>query len=169
MKRVFLLPADHFFSNGNKNEKGYLIKKKSSTVLICLAFLLRVNLLHSQVHHCVKRVRIRNYSGQHFARIFSDLAIQWCDCKNCCLSLWRRYLDTEYISVFTPNAGKCGKNADQNNSKYDFFLRSASFKGFLIHSSTFRSTYFSDFLTIAAWNKFKNECIIVKSRYIDIQ
>ena len=57
-------------------KKDILLKKKSSTVLICLAFLLRVNLLHSQVHHCVKRVRIRNYSGQHFASIFSDLAIQ---------------------------------------------------------------------------------------------
>ena len=25
---------------------------------------------------------------------------------------------------FSPNAGKCGKNADQNNSEYGLFLRS---------------------------------------------
>ena len=29
-----------------------------------------------------------------------------------------------YLSVFSPNAGKCGKNADQNNSEYGQFLRS---------------------------------------------
>ena len=30
--------------------------------------------------------------------------------------------DTEYLSVFSPNAGKCGKNADQNNSECgDFY------------------------------------------------
>ena len=25
---------------------------------------------------------------------------------------------TPYLSVFSPNAGKCGKNAEQNNSEY---------------------------------------------------
>ena len=34
--------------------------------------------------------------------------------------------DTEYPSVFSPNAGKCGKNTDQNNSKYGHFLHSVS-------------------------------------------
>ena len=28
------------------------------------------------------------------------------------------------LSVFSPNAGKCRKNADQNNSEYGNFLRS---------------------------------------------
>ena len=32
--------------------------------------------------------------------------------------------DTEYHSVFSPNAGKHGKNAEQNNSEYGHFLRS---------------------------------------------
>ena len=32
--------------------------------------------------------------------------------------------DTPYLSVFSPNAGKCGNNADQNNSEYRHFLRS---------------------------------------------
>ena len=29
-----------------------------------------------------------------------------------------------YLSVFSPNEGKCGKNAEQNNSEYGHFLRS---------------------------------------------
>ena len=29
-----------------------------------------------------------------------------------------------YLSVFSPNAGKCWKNADQNNSEYGILLRS---------------------------------------------
>ena len=32
--------------------------------------------------------------------------------------------DTPYLSVFSPNAGKCGKNADQNSSEYGVFLYS---------------------------------------------
>ena len=34
--------------------------------------------------------------------------------------------NTEYISVFSPNAGKCGKNVFQNNSEYGHFLCSAN-------------------------------------------
>ena len=37
--------------------------------------------------HCVKRVRIRSYSGPHFPAFG---------------------LNTPYISVFSPNVGKCG-------------------------------------------------------------
>ena len=61
-------------------------------------------------YHCVKSVRIRSYSGPHFSCIFPHS--DW---------IWR---DTECLSVFSPNAGKCGKNADQNNSEYGRFLRS---------------------------------------------
>ena len=32
-------------------------------------------------------------------------------------------LNTPYLSVFSPNAGKSGENADQNNSEYGLFLR----------------------------------------------
>ena len=66
--------------------------------------------ISSKVYQYVKRVRIRSYSGPHFFRIFphSD-------------RIWR---DTEYLSVFSLNAGKCRKNADQNNSEYGPFLRS---------------------------------------------
>ena len=34
--------------------------------------------------------------------------------------------DTEYLSVFWANAGKCEKNADHNNSKYGNFLHSVA-------------------------------------------
>ena len=37
---------------------------------------------------------------------------------------------SEYFSVICPNAEKCGKNADQNNSEYGHFLRS-TFGAFL--------------------------------------
>ena len=30
----------------------------------------------------------------------------------------------QYLSVFSPNAGKCGENAGQINSEYGHFLRS---------------------------------------------
>ena len=71
----------------------------------------------SCIMHCLKSVRIRSYSGPHFSCIFPH-------------SDWIR---TPYIarmrentdSVFSPNAGKCRKNADQNNSEYGLFLRSA--------------------------------------------
>ena len=31
-------------------------------------------------------------------------------------------LNTKYLSVFSPTVGKCGKNADQNNSEYGHIL-----------------------------------------------
>ena len=43
-------------------------------------------------HYCVKSVRSRSYSGPHFSHIFPH-------------SDWIRR-DTEYLSVFCPNAGK---------------------------------------------------------------
>ena len=41
--------------------------------------------------HCVKSVCIRSYSGPYLSHI---------------------------LSVFSPNAGKCGENAEQNNTEY---------------------------------------------------
>ena len=65
----------------------------------------------------MKSVHIRSYSGLHFSHIlpYSD----W---------TWR---DTPYLSVFSPNGGKYGKNVDQNNSEYGHFLRSDIFGCFL--------------------------------------
>ena len=33
----------------------------------------------------------------------------------------------EYLSIFSPNTEKCGKNADQNDFEYGHFLRSARY------------------------------------------
>ena len=62
-------------------------------------------------NHCVERVRIRSYSGPHFFPHFSAFG----------------------LFIFSPNAGKCRKNADQNNSKYGHFLRSGHYYSFLIN------------------------------------
>ena len=64
-----------------------------------------------QASHCIKSVRIRSYSGPHFSHIFphSD------------------QIRRDHLSVFSPNAEKCEKNADENNSEYGHFLRSVKF------------------------------------------
>ena len=84
--------------------------------------------------HCVESVHIRSYLGPHFYRIFPHL--DWIrrdkEYKVSVVGVilvrifphldWIRR-DTEYLSVFSPNAGKGEKNADQNNSKWGHFLR----------------------------------------------
>ena len=59
--------------------------------------------------HCLKSVPITSYSGPYFSLIFphSDWIMR----------------GKGYLSVFSPNAGKCGKNADQNNSEYGLFTQ----------------------------------------------
>ena len=55
--------------------------------------------------HGVKRVRIRSCSGPHFSRIFPH---------------------SGYLSVFSQNAGKSGKNVDENNFEYGLILSCGS-------------------------------------------
>ena len=62
--------------------------------------------------YCVKRVRIRSYSGPHFSCIFPH-------------SHWIER-DTPYLPVFSPNAGKSGRNLDQNKITNFFFFASPS-------------------------------------------
>ena len=59
--------------------------------------------LNTERYHDVKRVRIRSY----LVRIFPGFS----------------RIRTEYGDIFSPNEGKSGKNADQNNSEYGLFLR----------------------------------------------
>ena len=73
--------------------------------------LLSISSINFFQHQCVKSVSIWKYSRLHFSRNF--LHLDWI----------RR--DAEYLSVFGPNAGKCRKNADQNDSQYTHFLCSA--------------------------------------------
>ena len=94
---------------------------------------------YSHKNHCVKCFRIQNYSGPHFSRIFphSDcISVSLCiqsECgkmrEKCSISPYSVRMrenagKMQYLSVFSPNAGKWGKNADQNNSKYGLFLGS---------------------------------------------
>ena len=85
------------------NAKGtYLHLRCLTRFWICL-WLFPMLLPNHVVFHCVKRVCIRSYSGPHFPTF---------------------RLNTERHRVFlafSPNVG----NADQNNSKYGHFLRSA--------------------------------------------
>ena len=69
--------------------------------------------------HWVKNVRIRRYPGPHFSRIFPQ-------------SNWMRK-DTGYLSVFSSNARKCGKNAGHNNSDRDTFYAVSFYLLFLSH------------------------------------
>ena len=96
----------------------YYIKRSRSSIQKGMEMEMRRQFETEMNHwhlHCVERVRIRIYFGPHFSRIFphSD-------------GIWR---DTRYLSVFSPNAGKSGKNVDQNNSEYGHFLRSGKSAG----------------------------------------
>ena len=68
--------------------------------------------------HCIKSVRIRNYSGPHLSRIFPHFD-------------WIRR-DT--------NAGKCSKNVDHNNSVYGHFYA----VGVICFYWTFDQSHFKD-------------------------
>ena len=78
------------------------------------------NLLFIKVSHCIKSVRIRSYSGLYFSCIFPH-------------SDWIQR-ETEYLSVFSPKAEKCGKNADQINSETDTF-----YTVFVMHGHVLRT------------------------------
>ena len=69
------------------------------------------NVQKASKSHCVKSALIRSYSGPHFSRIFPAFSRIPTECG-------------AYLSVFSPNAGNCGKNGDQNNSEHGHFLRS---------------------------------------------
>ena len=85
-------------------------------------------------------VHIRSCSGPHFSRIFPH-------------SNW---IPRDYLSVFSPNAGKCGTNADQNNSEYGHFLRSTDNSDgiiFLFRNNNFRDLreVFGNFKVLCHW------------------
>ena len=44
-----------------------------------------------------------------------------------------RSISPKYLSVFSPNVGKCGKNADHKNSEYGHFLTHCYCHIFIIH------------------------------------
>ena len=73
------------------------IKARRNELSITFLAMIPKNHANKGKEHCAKRARIRSYSGPHFYRIFPHLD-------------WMQR-DMEYLSVFIPNAGKCGKNA----------------------------------------------------------
>ena len=94
---------------------------------------------YSHKNHCVKRFRIQSYSVRifrAFSRIRTAYSVSLCiqpECgkmrEKCSISPYSVRMrenarKMQYLSVFSPNAGKWGKNADQNNSKYGLFLGS---------------------------------------------
>ena len=72
------------------------ISEELSRVYSFSMIVYHISLLFRNNLYCVKSVRIRGYSGMHFSRIFP---------------------------AFSTNAGKCEKNADQNNSEYGHFTQ----------------------------------------------
>ena len=85
------------------------------------------------ITHCVKSVRILSYSGPHFSLIFPHSDWMWRDTELFWSAFFPHFpafgLNTPYLSVFSPNAGKCGKNAGQNNPEYGLFLRNNKWNG----------------------------------------
>ena len=80
--------------------------------------------------HCVKPVRIRSYSDPHFSRISPHLNLIR---RVILVPIFPHFpavgLNTErhsVLPVFNSNAGKSGKNVDQNNFEYGHFLRSGN-------------------------------------------
>ena len=86
-------------------------------------------------HHCVKRVRIRSYSGPHFSHIF--LLSNWIRRDRVSLPIQsecgkiREKCDQNnfeyglFLSLCIQS--ECGKNADQNKSEYGLFLTQCMF------------------------------------------
>ena len=101
-------------------ERTYLsyMKKKSIANKTFIASIIKGNINPS---HCVKRARIRSYSGPHFSRIFPH-------------SDWIRR-DTVYVSVFSPNAGKCGKMWTRITPNTDTFYAVSERRNFNLLSS----------------------------------
>ena len=53
----------------------------------------------------------------------------------------------QYLSAFSPNAGKCEKNTDQNNSKYGLFLRNVRKANVLENSKIYYANFYEmDFM-----------------------
>ena len=126
--------------------------------------------------HCVKSVRIRNYSGPHLSRIFphSDWIRRDTLIKgsiepyntHCVKSvrIWS-YSGPHFSRIFPhldwirrdTNEGKCRKNVDHNNSEYGHFYA----VGVICFYWTFDQSHFKD-ITICILNL----CQVVKFREV---
>ena len=87
---------------GRENRKEILDKKRTNLV--------------SRIIRKSSEIDALSYSDQNGVTVKEELA-QLSD-------IFKMIEDTPCLSKFSPNAGKYGKNADQNNSEYRHFLRS---------------------------------------------
>ena len=91
----------------------------------------------------------------------------------CLIRSWKQFPDwrsnercsrwnSKYLSVFSPNAGKCRKNMDQYNSEYGHFLRNGciylkSFK--IIKPQAVLHSLWNDINLFGHWGKVLNRII----------
>ena len=130
------LCQSHFFNNVSGLRAATLLKKRpwQRCFLVHFAKFLRTAFFteYPEVTAC-KQDRWQYLEQEYYNNKALSIWIHGVLRKNCPYlelswsaffthSDWTRR-DTEYLSVFSPNAGKCGKNEDQNNSKYGLFLR----------------------------------------------
>ena len=66
---------------------------------------------------------IKDYTGECFRKLHAHQAIL-VNHDNILSPLHNSWIQFYFSIILSPNAGKCGKNEDQNNSEYGHFLRS---------------------------------------------
>ena len=112
-----------FFLSSGKYKISCILQSLSRRLLEKWFFISEKNqfsrsnkLLLWSVESLSKKCPSSDFFGPHFSHFFphSDWIL----------------IDTEYLSVFCPNAVKCGKNGDQNKSEHGHFLLSEFFAFF---------------------------------------
>ena len=58
-----------------------------------------------------------------------------------------------YLSVFSPNVGRCGKNTDQNNSEYRLFFRSVKEAKKIFSTWSFNNAIMLNLLRMGKFSK----------------
>ena len=134
-KQLYLQSRDeNIILMGSKLQEIHQNKSSLCVFIVTFDLIHPIDLLSSGNFHCVRSVRIRSYSGPHFSRIFPHLDWIRRDTRYLCVfssnaGKCGRNADqnNSYLSLFSPNVGKCGKNAHQDNSEYPHFLQSVYF------------------------------------------
>ena len=114
-RRIFVVLKSHLKKCGKlitkleyqRNPKGKENSRPHLFFITHIIFYHSFFIFTTTLTHCVKSVRIWSNYGPHFSRIFPH-------------SDWIR-TDTPYLSVFSPNAGKCEKMRTRITSNTDTF------------------------------------------------
>ena len=96
-------------------------------------FIQKTTLQQNKSSFLIQHLEIATYGNDLFIKR-NEIVARFTPRKKCpCSELfWSAFFphsdrirrDTRYLPIFILNARKCGKNCDQNNSKYEPFLRS---------------------------------------------